>query len=118
MGRCEKHKELLCAWESLLQGLGVEISWSVEVDTLYGAQHLSMDLSKKEEVPIPERLTSRENQVFQWMLQGKSSREIALILGVSCRTVEKHIQNIYHKSGAHGRDDFFGISHPQNSDEE
>lgn len=34
---------------------------------------------------------------------GQSSKEIAANLVLSARTVERHIQNVYTKIGAHGR---------------
>ncbi|PWU20389.1 MAG: hypothetical protein C5B50_04165 [Verrucomicrobia bacterium] len=43
--------------------------------------------------PLPE-LTRRENEVLSWMVEGKRNAEIAAILGVSPRTVEKQVQSI------------------------
>lgn len=42
-------------------------------------------------------LTPRERQVMQWLTQGKRDREIAIILGLSPRTVEKHVCHIFEK---------------------
>jgi len=39
-------------------------------------------------------LTKREQEVLHWMLEGKRNREIAAILGISERTVEKHVERI------------------------
>ena len=47
------------------------------------------------------RLSEREEQVTQ--LQGKSNKQIALELGISKRTVEFHLRNIYTKLGAASR---------------
>lgn len=49
------------------------------------------------------RLTRREREVFHWMGEGKRNGEIALILGCSARTVEKHVENILRKTGAETR---------------
>lgn len=43
--------------------------------------------------PIPQ-LTERENEVLKWMLEGKRNAEIATILDLSTRTVEKHVQAV------------------------
>jgi DNA-binding CsgD family transcriptional regulator len=43
--------------------------------------------------PVPS-LTDRENEVLRWMVEGKRNSEIAVILGVSSRTVEKHVEAI------------------------
>jgi DNA-binding CsgD family transcriptional regulator len=40
-------------------------------------------------------LTRREAEVVQWLVQGKSSCEIATILNISVRTVSKHLERIY-----------------------
>jgi DNA-binding CsgD family transcriptional regulator len=42
-------------------------------------------------------LTSRENQVLQWLAEGKRDRKIGVILNVSSRTVQKHVANILEK---------------------
>ena len=45
-------------------------------------------------------LTRRETEVFQWLVQGKSSYEIAMILNISVRTVSKHLERIYLQLGS------------------
>ncbi len=49
------------------------------------------------------RLTRREREVFHWMREGKRNGEIALILGCSVRTVEKHVENILRKTASETR---------------
>ena len=44
-------------------------------------------------------LTQREMQVFEYMRQGDSSKEIAMKLAISPRTVETHRHNVLHKLG-------------------
>ncbi len=39
-------------------------------------------------------LTRREAEVLNWVAQGKSNPEIAVILGISPRTVGKHVEHI------------------------
>lgn len=53
--------------------------------------------------PILPDLTRRENEVFRWMAEGKRNGEIALILGCSVRTVEKHVEHILRKTSAETR---------------
>lgn len=43
------------------------------------------------------RLTEREQEVVSLLLQGKSNKLIALSLGISDRTVEFHLKNVYAK---------------------
>jgi DNA-binding CsgD family transcriptional regulator len=47
--------------------------------------------------------TPREVEVFSWVARGKTDLEIALILGASPRTVEKHVQRILAKLGVENR---------------
>lgn len=49
------------------------------------------------------RLTPREAEVFCWLARGKTNAEIGLILGMSPRTVQKHLEHIYHKLGVETR---------------
>lgn len=48
-------------------------------------------------------LTKREIEVIQWMSDGKRDNEIAVIMGISHRTVEKHVENILKKLHAENR---------------
>ncbi|GBQ91522.1 response regulator [Asaia krungthepensis] len=48
-------------------------------------------------------LSAREAEVLLWISRGKSSRDIADILGVSSRTIDKHTEQIYNKAGLSGR---------------
>jgi DNA-binding NarL/FixJ family response regulator len=48
-------------------------------------------------------LTPRETQVLTWLAKGKTNRDIADILGMSHRTVNKHLEHIYEKLGVETR---------------
>ncbi len=49
------------------------------------------------------QLTSRESQVLQWVAKGKTNREIAQILQMSPRTVNKHLEQIFPKLSVDNR---------------
>ena len=51
----------------------------------------------------PPRLTVREDEVLQWLARGKTDKDIGDILGISPRTVHKHLQRIYEKLGVETR---------------
>ncbi len=55
--------------------------------------------------PTLEALTSREQEVLAWMVQGLSNRAIAEKLHVTERTVKFHVGNILGKLGARSRVD-------------
>jgi DNA-binding CsgD family transcriptional regulator len=44
------------------------------------------------------RLTERESEVLMWIARGKSNRDIAEILNLSPRTVNKHLEQIIRSS--------------------
>ncbi len=48
-------------------------------------------------------LTAREGEVLSWLSKGKTNRDIAQILGLSPRTVDKHLEQIYSKLGVENR---------------
>lgn len=48
-------------------------------------------------------LTPREAEVFCWLARGKTNAEIGFILGMSPRTVQKHLEHIYRKLGVETR---------------
>lgn len=47
--------------------------------------------------------TPRENEVSRWICEGKANSEIAAILGISPRTVHKHVEHIFEKTGVASR---------------
>ena len=48
-------------------------------------------------------LTPRENEILQLVSQGKTNDEIATRLGVSLRTIHKHLEHVYEKMGVENR---------------
>ena len=48
-------------------------------------------------------LTPRETEVLSWLAKGKTNRDIADILGMSHRTVNKHLEHIFVKLGVETR---------------
>lgn len=57
-------------------------------------------ITQQGERGVTERMSSltiREAEVAHWMAQGKTNREIGMILGMAARTAEKHAENILRK---------------------
>ena len=48
-------------------------------------------------------LTKREKEVFELLIQNKSTTDIALALSISEKTVRNHISNVMQKLGVKGR---------------
>jgi DNA-binding NarL/FixJ family response regulator len=55
--------------------------------------------------PLPkmseDRLTSREREIVQLLSEGKSSKEVASVLGISVKTAETHRANVMRKLEIH-----------------
>lgn len=48
-------------------------------------------------------ITNREAEVLLWLSHGKTNRDIADILNLSARTVNKHLEQVFHKMGVDNR---------------
>jgi DNA-binding response OmpR family regulator/DNA-binding CsgD family transcriptional regulator len=66
---------------------------------------LTETLEGAEERLLAQRhgLTEREAEVLLWISRGKANREISEILGISPRTVNKHLEQIFEKMGIENR---------------
>ena len=49
----------------------------------------------------PDPLTSRERQVLQLISEGKSTKDVACLLGISIKTAESHRARLMHKLDIH-----------------
>jgi DNA-binding NarL/FixJ family response regulator len=78
-------------------------------DVASGLTYLSSGVSQavveayltKEELPPQESLTPRELQVLQLVAEGKTTKEVASVLGVSFKTAESHRTRIMEKLDIH-----------------
>ncbi|EKV58206.1 helix-turn-helix domain-containing protein [Brachyspira hampsonii] len=52
---------------------------------------------------IDVNLTKREKEILSYLLDGKTNKEVSLILSISLNTVNNHVANIYEKSGVKNR---------------
>jgi len=52
---------------------------------------------------VAHALTAREAEVLAWVARGKTNRDIADILGMSPRTVNKHLEHVFEKLGVETR---------------
>jgi DNA-binding response OmpR family regulator/DNA-binding CsgD family transcriptional regulator len=48
-------------------------------------------------------LTGREAEVLLWIARGKSNKDVSTVLGISPRTVNKHLEQIFEKLGVENR---------------
>lgn len=68
---------------------------------------LKLEEEHRAATPVPladtYNLTPRELEVLLWVAKGKTNRDIGDILGMSPRTVNKHLEHIYEKLGVETR---------------
>lgn len=48
-------------------------------------------------------LTKREHEVFEMLIKNMTTKDIALKLGISEKTIRNHISNVMQKLGVKGR---------------
>lgn len=96
--------------ELINSGVDGLFSKATENDELYtalplilrGGRHVSKHvISDLEGRPEPALLTDRERQTLNLVVAGRSNNEIAQILGISAKTVDRHRTNLMQKLGVH-----------------
>lgn len=65
--------------------------------------NLKDDLETSNEPEKDINLTKREKEILSYLLDGKTNKEVSLILSISLNTVNNHVANIYEKSGVKNR---------------
>lgn len=48
-------------------------------------------------------MTRRQAEVLHWVAEGKTNTEISIVLGISPRTVQKHLEQIFQLLGVETR---------------
>jgi DNA-binding CsgD family transcriptional regulator len=98
-GRAHRHaaSESFASALAIYADRGAGEPWLARVRTL---QHAALG---GKPAGYPDGLTEREVEVLRLIASGLSSKEIGEALVLSVRTVERHIANVYTKTGTHGR---------------
>ena len=104
----KEHSQLVASVPPLTIRVGVrtlKVSYVGQV----GADEILLRLSSddtQDNMQVFQRrlgLTAREAEVLLWAGRGKSNREIAQILAISHRTINKHLDQVYAKLGVGNR---------------
>lgn len=89
---------------------GLQIALAVEIVNLMDGTEYLLRLSSVHEIAEDTQMlkqhfavTGREADVLLWIAKGKTNREIAQILEMSPRTVNKHLEQIFRKLGVENR---------------
>src|SRR5262249_16848232 len=91
--KSDADQHLIAAIESLLQHKPFLTS---DVTNTVLMKYLNGDTTGTE---TDARLTPREREIVQLLSEGKTNKEVAVVLDISTRTVETHRANIMHKLG-------------------
>jgi DNA-binding NarL/FixJ family response regulator len=92
--KSDADQHLIAAIESLLQHKPFLTS---DVTNTVLMKYLNGDETTGAETDA--RLTPREREIVQLLSEGKTNKEVAVVLDISTRTVETHRANIMHKLG-------------------
>ena len=76
---------------------------------LAGETYTSVKSKPQENKKIFITLSQRENEIVALVKQSLSNQEIAKMLGVNDRTVERHLCNIYEKTSVSSRKELFEL---------
>jgi len=82
----------------------------IEIDTAETSLHHTNNPEKQNSLKQLDLLTSRELEVFEFLVDGKINKVIASDLNLSVRTVEAHRANIMSKLEVHSLSDLVKIS--------
>lgn len=72
--------------------------------------HAVENISGEEKLRTKLNLTARESEVLYWLSNGKTNKEIALILDIGARTVNKHLEQVFSKLKVENRTTAAGIA--------
>jgi DNA-binding CsgD family transcriptional regulator len=103
------HRPMIAAHVAGAPGAGISTASFGELQALVyraatnGQAFVMLQPSLRPALTDAHQLTRRETEIFQWLSQGKTNREIAAILGLSTRTVEKHCERLFTKLGVENR---------------
>jgi DNA-binding CsgD family transcriptional regulator len=94
----DRELALLDAMREPLARLFGHTAWLSRVDRAWRAPHRGAPA-----LPVLPPLSPRQREVLRWVAAGKADRDVAAILGISPRTVHKHLQNVYAQLGVENR---------------
>jgi LuxR family transcriptional regulator len=78
-----------------------ELSWLAQITHL-GMTRLQLR-GAGSVLPVPIELSQREKEILQWTADGKSSDDVSIILGITKRTVNFHINHCLKKLGCQNK---------------
>lgn len=96
----DSHKEILAAIESVING-NIYLSPSICGNDIQGYLNTSNSDHKPKPTTAFSALTKREKEILKLIAEGHRSKNIAELLSISIKTVDKHRTNLMKKLGSH-----------------
>lgn len=98
----------------IIRQLGRHIVLAHQTEQALNAAHQQAQVQKADHLNLRRTgLSRRESEVLLWIAEGKRDKEIALILGISYRTVTDHVRSILTKLGVETRTAAVAALHPR-----
>jgi DNA-binding NarL/FixJ family response regulator len=98
MVKTDSDRDLITAIETLARHKPFFTTCATEL-ILTHSQRANANLSSP--MDLSDRLTAREREIVQLVSEGKSTKEVAAMLGISVKTAETHRANIMRKLQVH-----------------
>lgn len=98
---------------NVLEYGGAPMSPAVARKALQLMSRSSIDSSAVGKNPLPELITTREEEILRHMVNGWDAKRTAAELNISVLTVRKHIANVYEKLHVQSKAEVISLAHQQ-----
>lgn len=98
---------------NVLEYGGAPMSPAIARKALQLMSRSSIDSSAAEKNPLPEMITTREEEILRHMVNGWDAKRTAAELNISVLTVRKHIANVYEKLHVQSKAEIISLAHQQ-----
>ena len=109
-----KHEPAGVLQEAIMNVLeygGAPMSPAIARKALQLMSRSSIDASLSKKNPLPEMITTREEEILRHMVNGWDAKRIASELDISVLTVRKHIANVYEKLHVQSKAEIISMAH-------
>lgn len=98
---------------NVLEYGGAPMSPAIARKALQLMSRSSIDSSAAGKTPLPEMITTREEEILRHMVNGWDAKRTAAELNISVLTVRKHIANVYEKLHVQSKAEVISLAHQQ-----
>jgi DNA-binding NarL/FixJ family response regulator len=109
----EPAEVLLEAVTDVMEFGGAPMSPAIARKALQLISHGGLGAAPADRGKLPQLITSREEEILKFMVNGWDSKRIAATLDISVHTVRKHTANIYEKLHVQSKAEIISMAHTQ-----